>query len=490
MMTLFLNLRKEQKQYGERMDNFIPTMGLEVHAQVKSKSKIFCRCATDFSEKPNTNICPICMGFPGVMPSINEEVVKKAVKAGMALNCRINLRSGFARKNYFYPDLPKGYQITQFKVPVAENGFVILSNGKKIRIRRLHIEEDTGKMIHDQNEDTLIDFNRAGVPLIEIVTEPDFESSAEAVEYMNRIREILRYTEVSDANMEMGELRGEPNISVRRNMVDMLGTKTEIKNLNSLKAIEKGIDFEIERQSRLLKEGREVLSETMLYNEKKQEVIPMRKKESASEYRYFIEPDLPDLIIEEAFIESVKKEMPELPEEKRVRFIKQYNVSRIESEILSSEKSLADFFEEAIKNIKQTKRCVNFFIREIPAILNSKSIDSAELKFSASDFNELLREIDSESVNLNSAQIVLSEMSEGRGKAEEIIERMNLKQTNDDFKAMELIKEIIEENPKEVERYKKGEEKLFGVLVGLCMKKAKGSISPAAINKILKEMLK
>jgi aspartyl-tRNA(Asn)/glutamyl-tRNA(Gln) amidotransferase subunit B len=290
--------------------------------------------------------------------------------------------------------------------------------------------------------------------------------------------------------MEMGELRGEPNISVRRNMGDMLGTKTEIKNLNSLKAIEKGIDFEIERQSRLLKEGREVLSETMLYNEKKQEVIPMRKKESASEYRYFIEPDLPDLIIEEAFIESVKKEMPELPEEKRVRFIKQYNVSRIESEILSSEKSLADFFEEAIKNIKQTKRCVNFFIREIPAILNSKSIDSAELKFSASDFNELLREIDSESVNLNSAQIVLSEMSEGRGKAEEIIERMNLKQTNDDFKAMELIKEIIEENPKEVERYKKGEEKLFGVLVGLCMKKAKGSISPAAINKILKEMLK
>jgi len=478
------------KNYGERMDNFIHTIGIEVHAQVKSRSKIFCRCSTGLSNEPNTNICPVCMGFPGTMPSLNVEVVKQAVKAGIALNCKINLESGFARKNYFYPDLPKGYQITQFKLPIAENGFIILSNSKKIRIRRLHIEEDTGKMIHDQNEETLIDFNRAGVPLIEIVTEPDFESSNEAVEYMNRIREILRYTGVSNANFEMGELRGEPNISIRKSRESSLGTKTEIKNLNSLKAMERGIEFEIERQTRILKEGHKVISETMLYNEKKHEVLPMRKKESVSEYRYFIEPDLPNLVIKENFVDELKKSMIELPEQKRERLISTYKISKNESEILTSEKSLADFFEEAIKDIKQTKRAVNFFIREIPAILNNKNIDISELNFTSSDFNYLLKEIDNESINLNSAQIVISEMIKGKGKPLDIIEKLNLKQTNNEDTAMNIINQVISENPKEVERYKKGEDKLFGVFVGLCMKKAKGSIGPAIINKILKKILK
>ncbi|MGE3063316.1 MAG: Asp-tRNA(Asn)/Glu-tRNA(Gln) amidotransferase subunit GatB [bacterium] len=472
------------------MNNLIPTIGLEVHAQVKSKSKIFCRCAVEFTERPNTNICPVCMGFPGVMPSINFEVIKQAVRAGLALNCEINLKSGFARKNYFYPDLPKGYQITQFKKPIAERGHILLSNNRRIRIRRLHIEEDTGKMIHDQDEDTLIDFNRAGVPLIEIVTEPDFESADEAVEYMERIREILRYTGVSDANMERGELRGEPNISVRKNREDNLGTKTEIKNLNSLKAIEKGINYEIERQSRIVIGGGEVTSETMLYNEKRQEAVPMRKKESASEYRYFIEPDLPDLVLEEKFVSEMKETIGELPESKRERFMKEYNVSREESETLVSEKSLADFFEKSMKNINQKKRVINFFIREIPALLNENNINTEGLKFTADDLNELFIEIERESVNLNSAQIILDRMSKGGGKCAKIIDELNLRQTNDDEEAKKIIAEIIAENPKEVERYKNGEAKLFGVIVGFCMKKAKGSVSPAVINKLLKEMLK
>ncbi|MDD3803104.1 MAG: Asp-tRNA(Asn)/Glu-tRNA(Gln) amidotransferase subunit GatB [bacterium] len=472
------------------MSNLLPTIGLEVHAQVKSRSKIFCRCAVEFSNKPNINVCPVCMGFPGAMPSLNSEVVKQAVRAGLALNCEINIVSGFARKNYYYPDLPKGYQITQFKKPIAERGYIILSNKKRIRIRRLHIEEDTGKMIHDQDEDTLIDFNRAGVPLIEIVTEPDFESAEEAVDYMTRIREILRYTGVSDANMERGELRGEPNISVRKTSDSPLGTKTEIKNLNSLKAIEKGINFEIDRQSKLVAEGFEVASETMLYNDKKQEVYPMRKKESASEYRYFIEPDLPDLVLKEDFVSSMKGTLGELPEVRRERLIKQYSVSRDESWILTSEKTLADFFERSVANTGAGKRIVNFFIREIPALLNEKNVDAEKLLFTPEDLNSLLREIEREAVNLNSAQTILKRMAQTGESSEKIIRDLNLRQTNDEEKVKQLISETLAENQKEVERYRKGEEKLFGVLVGFCMKKAKGSVSPASINKHLKEMLK
>jgi len=472
------------------MNNLIPTIGLEVHTQVKSRSKIFCRCSAEPSENPNTNVCPVCMGLPGAMPSLNREIAKQAVKAALALNCTVNPVSGFARKNYFYPDLPKGYQITQFRYPIAERGYMILSSGKRIRIRRLHIEEDTGKMIHDIDEETLVDFNRAGIPLIEIVTEPDFESALEAVEYMTRIREILRYAGVSDANMEKGELRGEPNISVRMSAGDELGTKTEIKNLNSLRSIEKGINYEIERQSRIISEGGRVESQTMLFNEKRQEAVPMRKKESASEYRYFIEPDLPDLNLSADFIEEARSEIKELPEERRARLMKEHGVTREESEIITSDKKLADLFENSIGGISNRKRIVNFFIREIPALLNERNLEPDRLPFGANELKELFIEIDSEGVNLNAAQTVLKEMAEGGKRAGDIIEELNLRQTNDDSKAKDIVREALAENAKEVERYKNGEEKLFGVLVGFCMKKARGSVSPAVINRLLKEMLK
>ncbi len=470
------------------MSNFVVNIGVETHIQIKTKSKIFCDCSTEFTDKPNVNVCPICMGLPGTMPTLNFEVIPLALKTAIALNCIINRISGFARKNYFYPDLPKGYQITQHKFPLAHSGYIILKSGKKIRIRRLHIEEDTGKMIHDQDENSLLDFNRAGVPLMEIVTEPDFNSKEEVIEYLERLQRIVRYLDVSSANMESGEFRGEPNISIRKKEEGLLGVKTEIKNLNSFKAIEKGITFEIERQKMLLDGGQKIESVTMLYDEKKQTLKPMRKKESISDYRYFPEPDLPDIILSEDLIEKIKNTIPELPEKKVERFKREYNLNDEESEIICQYKDYADFFEKSILGIKNVKRLTNFYIREMPVILKEKRMGVKDLPFDSDKLNALFKMVDEEKINLNLAQNILKEIS-STGEHPDIILKRAFESdlSEDDLK--NLIIQVLDENKKEVERYKNGEEKLFGFLVGQCMKKTKNRFSPGKVNEILRNIL-
>lgn len=471
------------------MDEFIVNIGVETHIQIKTKSKIFCRCSTEFTEQPNKNVCPICMGMPGVMPTLNFDVITLAVKTALALNCEINRVSGFARKNYFYPDLPKGYQITQHEFPIAKSGFMKLKSGKVVKIKRLHIEEDTGKMIHDQDENSLLDFNRAGVPLIEIVTEPDFNSEKEVVEYLESLQRIVRYLDVSTANMEFGELRGEPNISLRKKDDQNLGVKTEIKNLNSFRSIEKGILFEIERQKKILSNGDKVVSVTMLFDEKKQELRPMRKKENVSEYRYFPEPDLPDLILSDQFIENLKKGMIELPSEKLERIQKEYGLNSEEAEIIISDKDFADFFENSVRGIKNIGRITKFFIREIPSILKDKKTVIKNLNFNHRNLNKLFKMIDEEKINLNFAQDILKKMSLTGDDPDIIINSEGDKISLSEKEVEKMVEDVLEENQKEVQRYKNGEEKLFGFLVGQCMKKAKNKANPKLINEILKKCL-
>ncbi len=468
---------------------YIQTIGMEVHAQLATKSKLFCTCSAEFGEEPNTNTCPVCMGMPGVLPALNREAVKLAVRAAKAFNCTVNERSGFARKNYFYPDRPKGYQITQYKYPIAENGYIELDSGKKIRIRRLHIEEDTGKMIHDQDNDTLVDFNRSGVGLIEIVTEPDIENSEEAVEYLSKLRQIIRYCRVSHANMEMGQLRCEPNISLRKKENDELGVKTEIKNRNSFKSVQKGIEKEAERQAAILDSGMPVVSETLLFNEKAQDVMPMRKKETAGDYRYFQEPDLPDLIVSSEEIEQTGNSLPEMPAVKHERFMQQYKLRNEDVRILIAEKETADYFEECITDISDIRKIANFFIKEIPAIMNKENIGIEKIGISPENMNSLFKLIESDKLNLNAAQTVLAEMHLTAADAVTVMREKGLEQTGNEEEIEKMADSVIMNNEKEVERYRKGEKQLFGFLVGQIMKESRGRANPKTVNEILRKKL-
>lgn len=471
------------------MSNYIPTIGMEVHIQIKTESKLFCRCSAGFGDKPNTNICPICMGMPGVMPTINREAVNKAVKAAMALKCTVNRVSGFARKNYFYPDLPKGYQITQFQYPIAQNGYIELNSGKKIRIRRLHIEEDTGKLIHDKDEDSLVDYNRSGVPLIEIVTEPDIDNEDEAIEYLHKLRLIIRYCRISDADMEKGQLRAEPNVSIRSNVEDELGQKTEIKNLNSFKAVSRGIQAEQSRQASLLDSGKPVEGITMLYNEKTQDVTPMRKKETASDYRYFPEPDLPDLCLDEENIKKISESIPELPAEKKARFMRKFNIRENDAETLISSSHLAAFYEASMTDIKDIKRATNFFLKEFLALLNRSNTRADKVNFPPAYMNKLLKYADNDSINLNTASMVLDKMEQSGKNPDIIIKEEGLEQTNDTDEIRNIIETVIEENPQEYERYRNGEKKLKGYFIGQIMKKTGGKADPKTVNEILGKIL-
>lgn len=470
------------------MSDYIPTIGVEVHVQVKTDSKLFCRCSARFGDEPNTNICPICMGMPGVMPTINREAVNKAVKAALALNCTVNNISGFARKNYFYPDLPKGYQITQYQYPIAENGYIELNNGKKVRIRRLHIEEDTGKLIHDKEEDSLVDYNRSGVPLIEIVTEPDIDNEEEAVEYLQKLRLIIRYCRISDADMEKGQLRAEPNISIRKHEEDVLGQKTEIKNLNSFKAVSRGIQAEIRRQTDMLNNGEAVEGITMLYNDKAQDVTPMRKKETAGDYRYFPEPDLPDLKLENDYIEKIAQHMPELPDAKKKRLIEQYSIKEKDADTIISSSHLAVFYEESMKDIEDIIRATNFIIKEFLALLNKNNLRADKVNFSAQNMNDLLKYADKGRINLNTASSVLQKMQETGKNPADIIKEDGLEQTDNADEIRKIIEEVMKENPDEYKRYKEGEKKLRGFFIGQIMKKTGGKADPKTVNQMLNKI--
>ncbi len=473
-------------------------IGLEVHVQLNTKTKIFCGCSTEFGAPPNTHICPVCMGQPGVLPVLNKEVLIKAIKAGLAVGGEIARYSKFDRKNYFYPDLPKGYQISQFDLPIVKNGYldINLSNGqtKRIGITRIHMEEDAGKLVHGEGEGvSYVDFNRAGVPLLEIVSEPDMRSSEEAYLYLKELRNIMKYIGVSDVNMEEGSLRCDANVSVRPKGEKKFGTKVEIKNMNSFNSVRRAIDYEINRQIEAKECGEEIFQETRLYDANQNKTFSMRSKEESHDYRYFPEPDLPPLILSEDFIEEIRKTLPELPSSKRKRFIEEYKIAEFDAGLLTEELELADYFERCVKISKiEPKKIANWINSEILAVLNEKSINIGQFDrsyVSSENLVKLLNFIEDGTISGKIAKQVFEEMVETKKSPDVIIESKGLRQITDNSEIERWVDEVISKNPKEVEKYKQGNEKLIGFFVGEVMKLSKGKANPKIVNEFLKKKL-
>jgi len=472
-------------------DSFEAVIGLEVHSQLLTKTKMFCACPNIFGMEPNTAVCPVCLALPGALPVINFEGVKLAVKAALALNININRKSLFARKNYFYPDLPKGYQISQYLDPVSSNGYLNIETGcgeKKIRINRLHIEEDAGKLIHIGNQ-SYVDLNRAGTPLVEIVSEPDINSASEAVAYLKALREILVYLGVSDGNMEEGSFRCDANVSVRRKGDAKLGTRAEVKNVNSFKFVEKAIEYEIERQIDVILSGGKVIQETRLYDSKENITRSMRGKEEAHDYRYFEEPDLPPLILSEEFINEVKNSLTELPGLKRRRYVSEYKLTEYDAEVLTQDKDIAHYFEDLIRENSgrvEIKKLANWITNELLSELKTKEGEGRSL-INVQDFLELITAVESGVINRNTGKTVLAEMLSTGKKAGEIIKEKNLAQVSDDKGIEELVQQVIDENQKEFADLIGGKDKLFGFFIGEIMKKTKGKANPKKANEILQK---
>ncbi len=469
-------------------------IGLEIHCQVNSKTKMFCRCSNDsFNVAPNTNVCPVCMGYPGQLPVINKEAVKKGIIAGLSLNCNIPEFSKFDRKNYFYPDSPKGYQITQYDQPVAENGFVIIETEqgeKRIGVTRLHLEDDAGKLTHTKRG-TLCDFNRAGTPLMEIVSEPDIRSIEEASAYAREIQKIVRYVESSDADMEKGMMRFDLNISLRPMGQTEFGRRVEVKNLNSFQALEKAAEYEINRQTTELNAGNTLAQETRGWNEASQKTVSQRSKEEANDYRYFPEPDLPPLIAEKAFVEELRAQfVGELPYQKRKRFSQEFKLSEDEVRTLTETREMADFFETA-NNISQNPKTTSAFIATILLKhLNESELSVNQSKVTAEHIGELVKLIDSGTISNNIAKTtVFEEMFATGNTPSQIVEEKGLKQVSDTGLIEELCQKAIAANPKAVEDFKSGNEKALGALVGFIMKESKGQANPGLVNDILKKLI-
>ena len=453
-----------------------------------TKTKMFCSCPVEFGAEPNSNVCPVCLGLPGSLPVINRRAVEFAIRAGLALNCQINTKSVFARKNYFYPDLPKGYQISQYEEPIAVNGWLEV-NGKRIRIRRLHIEEDAGKNIHEGSK-TLVDLNRAGTPLMEIVTEPDIDSPQLAREFLEKLRNIMRYTGVSRADMEKGQLRCDINLSIRPKGSKEFGTRVEIKNVNSFRFVQKAIEAEMERQIKLVLSGQKVVQETRTFDPSTGLTHPMRSKEEAEDYRYFPDPDLLPLVVPVEWIEEIKRTMPELPEERFQRFVKDYSLDEYSARVLTDNKELGDFFEDALKHYnKEPKLVANWLLNDLLGNLSEVGKDIEDSPVSPKGLAELVRLIKEGTLSSKLAKEVLKEMVTTGKDPNEVVEEKGLKQVSDEGQIRAFIEEVLKENPKEVERYRSGEEKVFGFLVGQVMKKAKGKANPQVVNKLLREML-
>lgn len=477
-------------------------IGLEIHVELKTKSKIFCSCSTLFGEEANTNTCPICLGFPGTMPKLNEEAVYLAVKAGLVLDCEINKVSKFDRKNYFYPDLPKGYQITQDDIPICKNGFIDIrtENGdKRIHIKRIHLEEDAGKLIHLEDEQlTLVDFNRAGVPLIEIVTEPDMRTPYEAVEFLKELKAILTYTEVSDCRMEQGSLRCDVNISVREKGIKGFGTKVEIKNLNSFKEIAKALKSEEERQMALLSQGQgdKIIQETSKWDNKKNTTVPMRAKENADDYMYFPEPDLPALIIEDETITKAKEDLPELPRQRMERYIDEYGLTEYESTLLTEDKILADYFEKVASFHVSPKLASNWILVELLRIMktskdevvgreDNSSRATSIIPIKPEYLADLIKMIDKEELSSTAARVVFDEMAIGDKAPREIADEKNLFQINNVKELEQYVDSVIYENENIIQEYKAGSTKVIGFLMGKIMEKSNGRANPSKAKDIL-----
>ncbi|HDD44149.1 MAG TPA: Asp-tRNA(Asn)/Glu-tRNA(Gln) amidotransferase subunit GatB [Candidatus Desulfofervidus auxilii] len=468
-------------------------IGLEVHAQLLTESKIFCACSTEFGSPPNTHVCPICLGMPGVLPVLNKRVVEFALKMALATHCRINRYSVFARKNYFYPDLPKGYQISQYEHPLAEDGWVEIEvNGKKKRIGliRIHMEEDAGKLIHDPIRPiSYVDFNRTGVPLIEIVSKPDIRTPEEAVAYLKKLRNILRYLGICDGNMEEGSFRCDANVSVRPFGSESFGVKTELKNMNSFKHVQRALAYEIERQITILEQGGEIVQETRLWDETKGVTRSMRGKEEAHDYRYFPDPDLVPIIIEESWIKEIEKALPELPDAKKERFMKEYGLPPYDAEVLTSAKELADYFESVVKEDVNPKMASNWIMSELLGKLHQDKKDITQCPVSPKHMAELIQLIEKGTISGKIGKAVFEEMYNTGKSPQKIVEEKGLMQITDENILRKLAEEIIAANPKQVEMYRAGKEKILGFFIGEMMKKTKGRANPQLANKIFKELL-
>ena len=476
-----------------------PVIGLEIHAQMKTKSKAFCKCMTNFHSPPNSNVCPVCLGFPGTLPVLNEELVDYTIRMGIATNCKIQETSVFARKNYFYPDLSKGYQISQFETPICYNGFLNIQlknkDEKRIGITRIHMEEDAGKSIHDFHDDeTLIDFNRCGIPLIEIVSEPDINSSYEAFQYLSRIKQTLVYLEINDGNMEEGSLRCDANVSVRLKGSEKLGTRTEVKNLNSFKNVVDAIESEIKRQVDLLESGERVFYQTMTFNAKDKKTAATRSKEEAHDYRYFPEPDLVKIKVGEDWINQIKNTLPEFPEHRKNRFIKEYSLPNADADEITQDKYFADYFERVIENLinrnEKTYRIANNIVRsDVRRVLNEKKIDIEDFILSEKMVAMLADSTSAGNISVTASKEVFNELLEGKTEEEQwnIFKNSETKfsQVSDSSEIEAIVKKILDEHPKEVERYRIGDKKLAGFFVGKIMQASKGKANPKVVNELL-----
>ncbi|MCL4361712.1 Asp-tRNA(Asn)/Glu-tRNA(Gln) amidotransferase subunit GatB [Candidatus Dependentiae bacterium] len=469
-------------------------IGIEVHVQLTTKSKIFCTCANETAQKPNTNICQICSGYPGVLPVLNEEVINDAIKAGLATNSEISEISEFSRKHYFYPDLPKGYQITQGNRPTCLNGYVPIKledgSTKKIRLIRIHIEEDAGKNIHSStSNESFVDLNRAGTPLLEIVTHPDISSSYEAKAYLKKLRQIVQYLGICSGNMEEGAFRADTNISIRPIGQETLGTRVELKNINSFKFIGDAIEYEIDRQTSLIESGQRIIQETRLWDTKDKKSISMRSKEEAADYRYFAEPDLPLLKIDTQKIEKIKKELPELPDQKLERLVKEHGLKEADAEILIDDLELGKYYEKAAQFTK-SKHLINWILRNLLSYLKSSKETYNETNITPQKLAELVDLLDTGIINNRAAQEIFDAVAKTGKNPKDLVTELGLEQIGSTQEIETIIKEIIVNSPNQVAQYKSGQEKLFGFFVGQAMAKTKGKANPQIINDLLKKYLK
>ena len=468
-------------------------IGLEVHAELSTKTKIFCSCPTEFGASPNTHTCPICMAMPGTLPVLNEKVVEYAVKAGLATNCTISRDSKNDRKNYFYPDLPKAYQISQYDKPLCEEGYVEIDTSegkKKIRLERIHIEEDAGKLNHDEfGGGSLVDLNRAGVPLIEIVSKPDLRSSEEVEQYLRKLKSILEYIEVSDCKMQEGSLRADVNVSVRKKGDEKLGTRTEMKNMNSFRSITRAIEYEVERQIDVIDDGGKIEQETLRWDDVSGKTFPMRDKEDAQDYRYFPDPDLVAIKLSEEYIENIKNKLPELPESRKERYLKEFNLSEKDAKLITSSKYLSDLFEEATAISGNAKAVNNWIISDISRILNETEMDPIEIPFDSKQLAKLVMLIDKGTISSSIGKKVLTELFENPKDPEEIIKEKGWIQISDEGAIKEVVLKVIEANPQSVSDFKGGKDKALGFLVGQAMKETKGKANPQMLNQMFKEEL-